>query len=143
MTIRITRESLRAAGACYTDDRIVELIPPEGLAPSQVAALPIPAHDRHWALCYATPDTPEVRRALREHACAEARHALALVESPDPRSVACVEVAERYARGEATSEELRAARAAASAASDAAWAAAWAAARERAVVDLAARLGAL
>ena len=61
--------------------------------------------------------------AMREHACAEARHALALVASPDSRSVACVEVAERYARGEATDEEL--AEASDAAARAAARAAAW------------------
>ena len=42
----------------------------------------------------------------------------------DPRSVAALDVAERYAKGEATDDELSAARAAAmSAATDAAWAA--------------------
>ena len=47
----------------------------------------------------------------------------------NPRSLAALDVAERHANGEATDEELYAARAAASdAASDAAWAAAWAAA---------------
>ena len=51
-----------------------------------------------------------------------AREALALFDSPDPLSIAAVDVAERYANGEATIEELAAARAAA-------WAAAWAAAR--------------
>ena len=43
----------------------------------------------------------------------------------DPRSLAALEVAERYAAGKATDEELAAARAAA-------WAAAWAAARDAA-----------
>jgi len=50
----------------------------------------------------------------------------------DPRSVAALDVAERYANGEATEEELVAAEVAARAATDAAWAArsaAWAAAR--------------
>ena len=53
----------------------------------------------------------------------------------DPRSVAALDVAERYANGEATDADLSAARAAAGAAAawaaagDAAWAAAWAAAR--------------
>ena len=73
-----------------------------------------------------------------------AREALKLVEKPDPRSVAACDVAERYANGEATDEELTAAardaaRAAArAAASDAARAATlaadWAAARAAARV---------
>lgn len=53
----------------------------------------------------------------------------------DPRSLAALEVAERFAEGMATSEELHAARAAAwAAALDAAWAAAWAAAWDAAQV---------
>jgi hypothetical protein len=55
----------------------------------------------------------------------------------DPRSLAALDVAERYANGEATDAELAAARDAASAAAweaarEAAWAAAWAAARDAA-----------
>ena len=42
----------------------------------------------------------------------------------DPRSIAALDVAERYAHGEATDEELRAAQVAAGAAADAAWVAA-------------------
>ena len=51
----------------------------------------------------------------------------------DPRSVAALDVAERYAKGEATDEELKASWAAASDAGAAAWAAeraAWAAASD-------------
>ena len=58
-----------------------------------------------------------------------AREALKLVANPDPRSVNACDVAERYANGEATDEELAAARDAAwtasDAASDAARAATW------------------
>jgi hypothetical protein len=71
-------------------------------------------------------------RILRERACWCARQALALVPEPDPRSLAAVEVAERYARGEATDAELAAARAAARAASAAAW--------DEQIADLVARL---
>ena len=71
-----------------------------------------------------------------------AREALRLVDRPDQRNLAACDVAERYANGEASAEELAAARAAAvnaapaaawdaawAAAGDAAWAAAWDAAR--------------
>jgi len=54
-----------------------------------------------------------------------AREALKLIDEPDPRSIEACNVAERYANGEATDEELAAAWAAAW---DAAWAAAWGAA---------------
>ena len=42
----------------------------------------------------------------------------------DPRSIAALDVAERYAQGQATDEELRAAQVAAGTAADAAWVAA-------------------
>jgi len=55
---------------------------------------------------------------LRLFACDVAEDALSLIDNPDPRSVKAIEVSRRYANGEATKEELTAAR-------DAAWAAAW------------------
>ena len=58
-----------------------------------------------------------------------ARQALALVPDPDPRSVAAVDTAERFASGRATAGELDAAVDAARAAWAAAWATAGAAAR--------------
>ena len=64
----------------------------------------------------------------------------------DPRSLAALDVAERYANGEATEEELAEAEAAAwDAARDAAWAAAWAAAGDaaRAAAGAAARKSAV
>ena len=62
-----------------------------------------------------------------------AREALKLVESPDERSINACNVAEKFANGEATQEDLDAARAAArDAARDAAWAAARAAAGDAA-----------
>jgi hypothetical protein len=72
-------------------------------------------------------------RSLRLFAVWCAREALKLVKEPDPRSIAACDVAEKYANGEATKEELDAARAAAwYAARDAARAAAWYAARDAA-----------
>ena len=61
-------------------------------------------------------------KTLRLFAVWCAREALKLVDNPDPRSVNACDVAERYANGEATDEELAAALAAAR---DAARAAAW------------------
>jgi len=113
----LTRKSAREAGACYSDDRLAELIPPEGLTAAQVAELPIPPEDRHWALCYAM-GVPAA--TLRLHAVWCARRALSRVENPDTRSVAACDTAERYALGQATDEELCAAW------SDS-WAASWAA----------------
>lgn len=76
-------------------------------------------------------------RTARLFAAWCARQALSLVSSPDPRSVAACDVAERYANGTASAEELAAARAAARAAAwavarDAAWYAAWYAAGDAA-----------
>jgi hypothetical protein len=112
----ITIQSCISSRACYSEDELKQLDPTgNGLTPLQVAALPIPAEDRHWALIRAAGASD---RILREHACWCARRALALAKNPDPRSVHAVEVAERFARGEATREELLAA-------ADAARAAAW------------------
>jgi hypothetical protein len=133
---RLTRESARTHNACYSDKRIACLVPPGGLTPSQIARLTISHEDRLWALYTLADD-----RILREHACWCARQALALILDPDPRSIAAVDVAERFARGEATTDELDAAWSAARAAArdaawdaarDAAWAAARAAARDAA-----------
>ena len=71
-------------------------------------------------------------RNLRLFAVWCAREALKLVESPDIRSINACNVVERFANGQATSEEFAAARDAAWAAAmyaawDAAWDAAWAA----------------
>ena len=58
-----------------------------------------------------------------------AREALKLIDNPDPRSVKACDVAEGFANGDATYDELCTAwNAAWNAAVDAAWAAAWAAA---------------
>lgn len=76
-------------------------------------------------------------RQLRIFAVWCAREALKLIDNPDQRSINACDVAERFANGEATREELTAAMdaamdAARGAAMDAAWAAAWADARDAA-----------
>src|SRR3990167_2902362 len=73
-------------------------------------------------------------RTARLFACDCADRALALIDKPDPRSIESVRVARLYSIGEATKEQLAAARAAAwdaygTAARTAARAAAWTAAR--------------
>jgi hypothetical protein len=113
----ITRNSYRKANVYYSDEELAKLIPAEGLTPLQVAELvSISADNRHWMLVFASGATD---RILREHACWCARQALALVENPDPRSIQAIEVSERFARGEATLEELNVAWNAANAAADA------------------------
>ena len=145
---KITRELLRDWYACYSDDRIHELVPVEGLTPAQVLdRTDVPVEDRLWVVLR---ESVIPRRELHLLACKWAREALAVVGNPDPRSVAAIDCAERFARGKATTEELAAAwdsacaaacdaacdaardaacDAACSAACDAAWAAARAAAR--------------
>ena len=73
----------------------------------------VPAEDIIWLLCS---NEFMAERDLRLFAVWCAREALSLIDSPDPRSVAACGVAERYANGEASQEELAAARAAADAA---------------------------
>ena len=70
-----------------------------------------------WLIC-----RPEImsEKDIRLFAVWCGREALKLVKEPDARSVNACDVAERFANGEATNEELAVAR-------DAAWAAAWAA----------------
>ena len=116
----ITIEMIRAKNPCYdpatlaqgrTEATLVEILRMENVPPA----------DQVWLAIRFLDD-----KTLRLFACWCARQALARVENPDPRSVAAVDVAERYALGQATDEELATAR---DAARDAAWAAAWAAAR--------------
>lgn len=70
----------------------------------------IPAEDRLWAVLRAEfiPD-----RILHEFACRCAEDALSRIDNPDPRSINAIAVKRRWIAGEATDEELAAARAAA------------------------------
>ena len=83
----------------------------------------VPTHDRIWVARFFVTD-----KTNRLFAVWCARRALALQKEVDPRSTAACDVAERFANGEATEAELRAARVAAEAAVEsAARVAAWAA----------------
>jgi hypothetical protein len=130
-----TLRELRQYRAC--EDRYAVLV--EALGPGWGDDDPIPlrriyatngAADAIWALRAC----PGRERIAMELAVTWGERALqrerAAGREPDPRSWAAVEVARRYARGEASVEEFRAAHAAAHAAARAAaWAATWAAAR--------------
>ena len=95
----------------------------------------VPAKDIIWLLCR---NEFLSDKDLRLFAVWCAREALTLVNNPDQRSIEACNVAERYANGEATDEELRTARNAAYAAYVAA-AEAYAAAEDYAAARAAAR----
>ena len=69
----------------------------------------VPDKDIIWLLCH---EEFLSGKQLRLFAVWCARGALKLIDNPDPRSVEACNVAERYANGEATDEELDAAYAA-------------------------------
>jgi hypothetical protein len=168
---KFTIADIRKLEPCYDPvtgcDQKGELVHPGGFLPEdwQGTALDIlridacPAKDRLWLVL--REDWID-SRTLRLIAVWCARQLLALVSEPDPRSVNICNAAERFANGQATQEELHAAREAAKeaiwdiaggaagvaagvaaraaameAAGEAAWnaarAAAWAAARDAAV----------
>ena len=88
-----------------------------------------------WMLWLVTRIDGSYTPRLRLAACACARTSLKYVPAGEDRPRLAIECAERYARGEATKDELAAARAASwgaarasAGAAEAAWAAAWAAA---------------
>ena len=125
-----TIADIRALQPCYDPTRYLA----EDWSGTAVDVLRVsdcPAEDRIWVVAHWLDE-----RTLRLFAVWCARRALALVEHPDPRSLTVCDVAERFANGRATREELVAAW-------DAAWAAAraaaWAAARAAASAASAAR----
>ena len=128
-TFTITINDIRCWNPCYDPTRYL----PEGWRGTALDILAVedcPAVDRLWVVIR---NECIDERTLRLFAVWCARQALALIDDPDPRSVAAVDMAERFANGEATVDELDAARyaaiaAASAAARAAAWAAAWAAA---------------
>jgi hypothetical protein len=123
----VTLAEIRALDPCYDPSRYA----PEGWTGTLLDILDathIPAADRIWVVTGLLDD-----RTNRLFAVWNSRDALSRVDNPDPRSVAVCDVAERYANGMATAEELAAAWSAArSAALAAAWSAAWSAALDAA-----------
>lgn len=141
MQTHITPAHLRAWDARYSDEAIAAIYGGrESLTPLEILSLDIPAEDRLWVVLRS-----EVLgvRDLRLVVCGIAERAIPLFEARfpgDDRPRRAVSIARRFARGEASADELDAVRAAtkdvafaaARAAAGAAWdvqAAAWAAAR--------------
>lgn len=120
-----TLADIRALSPCYDPaDKVSEDW--TGTVADILRLKNVDAKDRIWVATRLLDD-----RTNRLFAVWCAREALKLVENPDPRSVAACDVAERFANGEATDEELaEAAWAAAAAAARAAWAEAEAAEAE-------------
>ena len=119
----MTVEDIMKHEPCYTRERIIELwAGREALSFADVAKLDIPDVDKIWAGVHFYMDD----RQHRLFAVRCARRALSRILDPNPRGVAACDVAERFANGEASEEEL-------SAAMDAAWSAASCAASAAAV----------
>jgi len=116
--MKITRELLRAWRACYKDERIAELVPIDGLTPLELIGLDIPEEDRLWVLLR---DAVIPARNLRLLACKWASDTCRKAGWADERSINAINVAARFADGNATRAEL-----------DAANAVAWLAARDAA-----------
>ena len=113
MKTKITYKDLMARGACYDPRKI-------GMPTNYSATIPEfikeyrdkvkEKEDIVWAVCH---DDYMTDKDMRLFAVWCAREALKLIESPDPRSIHACDIAEQFANGETTREEL-----------DAAWAAA-------------------
>jgi hypothetical protein len=116
--MKVTKESLIAARACYKEYKINELpIPPDGATPRQVAEYDIiPIKDRIWALCKAIicsseQETAHYFRQMRLFAvyCAEdaMNNEIAAGRQPHKDSLKAIEITKKYLNGEATKEELK------------------------------------
>jgi len=98
----------------YTEDDVLGLFAVrDTIDERDILALDIPTEDKLWVL---SRNHFVDEKILRLTTCRAARRALALVKNHDPRSIAAMEVAERYAVGNATDEDLIAARVVAEAA---------------------------
>ena len=103
----ITINDIRSLNPCYDPKRYL----PENWKGTLVDILEVnecPLKDRLWAVTRFLDDKIDKLFAVY---CA--REALKLIDNPDQRAVNVVDVAEKYAHGEATKEELEEARLAA------------------------------
>ena len=101
----INNELIRSLTPCYDPSRYVK-DEVETLSVLEWVAKyrgKVPDKDIIWLLCHKEFLSD---KELRLFAVWCAREALKLVDNPDPRSVEACNVAERYANGEATDEEL-------------------------------------
>ena len=105
---KYTIEDIRALEPCYDPGEYIAE-DWEGTVLDILEFEECAAGDRIWVAAGLLDD-----RSARLFAVYCARKALEMVDNPDKRSVNACEVAERYALGAATDEELRAARDAAS-----------------------------
>jgi hypothetical protein len=124
-----TIDDIRKFWPCYDPNKY---LPEdwEGTALDILRVDTCPAKDRFWVVLR---DGWIDDKTLRLFAVWCAREVLKLVDNPDPRSIAACDVAERFANGAATQQEMAAARSGAWAAARAAawdatgaWVAAWA-----------------
>ena len=83
----ITPKHLRKWGACYTDERIAELVPSKGLTVQGYLELDIPNNDKVWLAT-----RPKVLPDYVSYhwAALTVERALGRADNPDPRSVAVI-----------------------------------------------------
>jgi hypothetical protein len=115
MKVKITIESILALKPCYDEAKLRALFGDlESVTWEQVAECEaVPVDDRIWLGTKLMDDT---QRRLFAVSCA--RYALSRQSNPDLRSVSACDIAERFAVGDATQQELKSAE-------SAAWSAAW------------------
>ena len=121
--MKITCDMIRKHNPCYDPSKYADCEKDSKSLLEILQMYEVPAKDRVWVVTRFLDD-----KTNRLFAVWCAREALKLVDKPDPRSIAACDVAERFANGDATKEELNAAYAADAAAYAAAYAAADAAA---------------
>ena len=127
--MNITFEQILAFKPCYDKAKIRALFGDrESVTWEQVAECEaVPLNDRVWLGTMLMDATQQ-----RLFAVLCARYVLSQQATADPRSVSACDVAERFAVGDATQQELESARSAARSARSAAWSAAWSAAESAA-----------
>ena len=115
----VTVDQFLTFGPCWGEELVREFAGDknEWTALDVLKAEGVSAEDKMWAVLREEfIDAP----ILHEFACRCAENALKLVDNPDTRSVDAIAVKRRWMRGEATDEDLDAARAAARDAAEAA-----------------------